>query len=371
VQVREILITGADGYLGRKLCAEILAAHPEVSLHCWMRAANPEEFQRKRDTLAAELLAAELPGSAATRVHYHFGDLRADEPFAGVPVANVDAIVHTAAVIRFNVESELADAVNIEGTRKLAQLAQRCPKLQFLIYLSSIYATGERVGVLREDDHSAPPAFANHYERSKYSAEQALRADSPVPPTLVRIPTLIADDPGGHVSQFNVFHNTVRLLYNGLISVLPGNPTTPVYLSTRSDAVAAVLAILVAGEVGRTYHACPAEDRAAHLQQLLDDAFAVFREDPRFVQKRILPPRLADAGTFDTLAAAMTSVSRGVVADALSSIVPFARQLYVAKSVEHQRMAALAPQLFRTEPRALITATTRWLTRTQWGRLDG
>lgn len=366
MRLREILITGADGYIGRSVCAGLLAAHPDVSLHCWMRAADPGEFERKRQKLAAE-----LPANAAARAHFHHGDLRAAEPFAGVPTDGIDAIVHTAAVIRFNVESELADSVNIEGTRKLVGLARRCPKLRLVIYLSSIYATGERAGILREDDAAPPPSFANHYERSKYAAEQMLRAESPVPPTLVRVPTLIADDAGGHVSQFNVFHNTVRLLYNGLISVLPGNPSTPVYLSTRAEAVAAALAILAAGEAGSTYHACPAEDRAVSLQQLLDDAFTVFREDPRFVQKRILPPKLADADTFDTLASAMSSVSRGVVADALGSIVPFARQLYVSKSVEHQRMAALAPQLFRTDPREVVVATTRWLIRTQWGRLNG
>jgi len=366
MRLREILVTGADGYIGRALCAALLGAHPGLTLHCWMRAGDAGEFERKRRKLAAE-----LPADAGSRARYHHGDLRADQPFSGVPVDAIDAIVHTAAVIRFNVEADLADSVNIEGTRKLAGLARRCPKLHMLIYLSSIYATGEREGILREDDGATPPAFANHYERSKYAAEQLLRAESPVPPTLVRVPTLIADDAGGHVSQFNVFHNTVRLLYNGLISVLPGNPATPVYLSTRQQIVAAMLAILEAGESGRTYHACPAEDRAVKLQQLLDDAFEVFREDARFVQKRILPPRLADAGTFDTLASAMSSVSRGVVADALGSIVPFARQLYVTKSVDHQRMAALAPQLFRDDPRAAVVATTRWLTRTQWGRLDG
>jgi nucleoside-diphosphate-sugar epimerase len=364
--LREVLVTGADGYIGRAVCAGLVAAHPHSILHCWMRAADAQEFERKKHKLAADLTEA-----AAARIRYHHGDLRAAEPFSGVPVDGIDAIVHTAAVIRFNVEADLADSVNIEGTRRLVSLATRCPRLRQLLYLSSIYATGERAGILREDDAAAPPAFANHYERSKHAAEQLLRDTSPVPPTLVRVPTLIADDAGGHVSQFNVFHNTVRLLYNGLISVLPGNPETPVYLSTRSEIVAAVLAILAAGEAGRTYHACPSEERAVRLQQLLDDAFTVFREDPRFVQKRILPPKLADAGTFDTLASAMSSVSRGVVADALGSIVPFARQLYVSKSVEQQRMAALAPQLFRADPREAVIATTRWLTRTQWGRLDG
>lgn len=361
----EILITGADGYLGRRLCAELLAAHPDMTLRCWMRASDDAQLAAKRASLMHE-----IPADSASRLTCHGGDLRSDSPFAGIPAGNIEGIVHSAAVIRFNVEPEIADAVNIDGTARLTDFARQCPKLERLVYVSSMYATGEQAGALREDDAAAPPSFANHYERSKYAAEESLRATSPVEPTVVRIPTLIADDADGQVSQFNVFHNTLRLLYNGLISVLPGNPDTPIYLATRADAVAALRAILADGDAG-TYHACPDVDHAARLQQMIDDAFAVFREDPRFAQKRILPPRLADAATFNVLASAMTSLSRGMVADALGSIVPFARQLYVTKSVANGRMAALAPQLFRTDPRQLVSATTRWLTRTRWGHLDG
>src|SRR5262249_53957319 len=99
MRLRELLVTGADGYIGGSVCAELLAAHPEVTLHCWMRAADPQEFERKRAKLAAEL-------PAAAGLHFHYGDLRADEPFNGVPLDGIDAIVHTAAVIRFNVESD-------------------------------------------------------------------------------------------------------------------------------------------------------------------------------------------------------------------------------------------------------------------------
>ena len=80
---------------------------------------------------------------------YAAGQVGADQPFAGVPLTGIDAIVHTAAVIRFNVESGLADSVNIEGTRKLVALAQHCPKLALLVYVSSIYATGERAPAMR------------------------------------------------------------------------------------------------------------------------------------------------------------------------------------------------------------------------------
>lgn len=355
----EVLITGADGYLGKRIARQLLLDYPDIVVNLWLRAADAAAWQEKIAGLQAFLPAWE-------RVRCWQGDLRDEDPFCSVPAQNIEAIIHTAAVIRFNVESALADAVNTEGSRKMAVFARRCPQLKALLYLGTLYASGEQAGVIREDQPLAPAAFANHYERSKFAAEQALRSVSPVPPMIVRVPTLIAEDSSGCVGQLNAFHNTLRLLYNGLISVLPGNPDTPLYFSATDEVVTAVLAVLANGVAGCTYHACPAREYTVTLQDALDESFLAFSAHPNFAKKRILPPALVDAASFGTLASAMQGMSGGIVSGALDSILPFSRQLYVTKQVDNRNMLALSPGLFQRDGRALVNAATHWLIRSQW-----
>src|SRR5262249_28275867 len=141
-------------------------------------------------------------------------------------------IIHTAAVTKFNVDSETAESVNIQGAEKLLKFASRCDSLETFGLLSTVYASGLKAGTIEElplEDVS----FANHYERSKCASETKLMRDFDyLPWRILRVATVIADDHSGCVTQFNAFHNTLKLLYYGLLSLIPGNPGTPLYFVT-------------------------------------------------------------------------------------------------------------------------------------------
>src|SRR5213593_675077 len=124
------LITGADGYLGRRI-ARILLKEEDARLILWMRAADASAFENKRARLAGQMLHDQ------GRVEYHWGDLAADAPFDDIDPKSIIRIIHTAAVTRFNVDQDTARRVNVEGTDKLLRYARRCDSLERLGFLST------------------------------------------------------------------------------------------------------------------------------------------------------------------------------------------------------------------------------------------
>lgn len=355
-----ILVTGADGYVGSRVAVRLLRDDTRP-LMLWMRAADEIEFEKKKQGLQTL-----LGGSHDHRVRYLWGDLRSQSPFAGVDTLQVGTILHTAAVIRFNVEEEIADNVNVEGTKKALAFAEACPGLKNFCYLSTVYASGDVPGSIAEVPF--PNArFVNHYERSKNAAEAQVMA-SPLPWQVARLATVIADDASGKVTQQNAFHNTLRLLYNGLMSLIPGEEDTPLYFVTGDFAADALTHLVRQGHKHLISHIVHTKEESATLGDLLNLVFDVFGENEDFKRRRILRPMFANQESFDVMAKAMQGLSRGVLSDALGSITPFAAQLYVKKDMKNDSLRANWSGYAAPDPSTLIRATVRQLVATSWGR---
>ncbi len=347
-----ILVTGANGYVGRSVAAGLLAAGGD-DLILWLHAANDAE--------AAQKIAAMPKGGA---VNYAWGDLRSPNPFSHVDRSRITKVIHTAAVTRFNVEEDLARKVNTEGTAKAVAFAQTCPKLEKFSFVGTVYASGLACGKIPEETVRDRPKFSNFYEQSKYEAEQAVTSAG-IPWNIVRVATVIADDDTGHVTQYNAFHNTLKLVFYGLISLLPGNPSTPVYF-VRGDFVArAILSLL--DQTG-VFHLCDERDKAITLGRMVDIAFEIFREDTDFKARRILKPLYSDKQSFDTLVEGLDSFAGDIVNQSIRSVAPFASQLFIDKEFLNERMRAHCPWYAPPDIEGLIRRTCGDLVRTRWGR---
>jgi nucleoside-diphosphate-sugar epimerase len=313
------LITGADGYLGSR----IAAALPDDEL---VLAVRRERGGFDRGTVVPV-------------------DLREQNPFAGVDPRRITRIVHAAAVTRFDVDRNTANQVNVAGTGKVRQFAERCDRLERLVLLSTLYSAGRRRGDVDEVRHD-DAGFVNHYEWSKWAAEETLVG---FPATVVRLPTVIADDSSGAIGQYNAFHHTLRLYYYGLLTLLPGDPATPLSFATAAFTVGAVTALLDA-EPG-IYHACPGP---ISLGATVDTAFTVFERDARF-RRRMLPrPITCDRDSFRDLVSAARGLRGGPIEAAMGSVAPFAEQLYLPKSFRTDRLRAAWPGYRATDPVALV-----------------
>ena len=153
--VSRILVTGANGFVGRNLCRELLQSGHAVT-----------GLVRK---------AGSCVDGVQEWVHdsKDFSGLDADWPER----LSADCVVHVAArvhVMRDDAVDSLAEfrATNVDGARRVAEAAYR-HSVRRMVFVSSIKAVAETDSgqPLREDDPASPQ---DAYGRSKLEAEQAL-----------------------------------------------------------------------------------------------------------------------------------------------------------------------------------------------------
>lgn len=360
---KTVLVTGGGGYIGQRFAQRLLEksdAHVVLFVH-GDPAAPPEA-------------PAALAGFG-DRLRVVAGELADDTAFASIDdatAAQLTHIVHGAAVTRFNVEAELADRVNVGGTRRILALAQRCRNLEHFTLVSTVYAAGLVEGEVAEQALPRAPRFANHYERSKWEAEQLLaELPPPCPTTIARVATVIADDAGGAVTQKNAVHNTLKLLFHGLLSLLPGESATPVYFVTGELVVEALAALVLGTERPAIVHVSHGLDESATLGELVDVAYEVFEKDAGFRNRRLLKPLLVDADSFEMLVSGIDGFGGDAVRQALVSVAPFARQLFSPKQVRTDALRALVPDYQAPLPTDLVRASVAHLVDTRWGRAPG
>ena len=149
------MITGANGFVGRLLCAELLG--------------------RGHFVRAAVRSSVQLPdGVEVVAVGHINGNTDWLKALDGV-----DVVIHLAArvhVMKDTAADPLAEflRVNLHGTENLAQQAARAG-VRRLVYASSIKVNGEQTGETRRFAESDAANPQDPYGVSKWQAEQALR----------------------------------------------------------------------------------------------------------------------------------------------------------------------------------------------------
>ncbi|MEV4690536.1 amino acid adenylation domain-containing protein [Micromonospora echinospora] len=122
---RHVLLTGATGFLGAYLTAELLR-HTEATLHCLVRA---DDEQHARDRVLANLRTYDCLDNLQTdRIVGVVGDLArqrlglSDQVWQRL-ADSIDAIYHNGAQVNSLLPYEKLRAANVEGTRELLRLA--------------------------------------------------------------------------------------------------------------------------------------------------------------------------------------------------------------------------------------------------------
>src|SRR5205823_9645322 len=130
----------------------------------------------------------------------------------------------------------------------------------------------------------AASGFANHYERSKFETEQLLASRySHLPWRIARVATVIADDEGGGVTQQNAVHNTLKLFFYGLMSLVPGKQDTPLYFVTGDFVASALADVASNGQNHAIYHLVHRREESLTLDELVSIAFDTFEKNEAFV----------------------------------------------------------------------------------------
>jgi nucleoside-diphosphate-sugar epimerase len=257
---------------------------------------------------------------------------------------DVTEILHCAAATRFTLPLEEARAANVGGTLALLEFAARCPSLRRVGCFSTVYVAGRRTGRFAEDDlDDSGAGFVNTYEQSKCEMEREVRRRMPdLPLAVYRLSTLIGDSSTGAVPGFNAFHHALRLLYQGLAPMMPGDPRHRVDV-VAVDYVADAACWLFRNrfEAGRTYHLCSGAGRTPPLDELIDavmEAFHRFR--PEWRRRGIEKPAIVSLATYELFVRSVQEAGNEVLVRATRAVQSFAYQLAYPKTFDDARTLA-------------------------------
>jgi thioester reductase-like protein len=313
-----LFLTGATGLVGGGVLQRMLRADPELRVAVLVR-------DRSR--------WAGIP-----RVTPVVGDLLA--PGLGIPAdaratlaREVHLVVHAAADVVFSRPLDVARAANVEGTRRLLDLADAWPGVDRIAYVSTAFVAGRHTGSIPEAEVDGAAGWVNAYEQSKWEAECLVRAAAR-PWVILRSSTIVCDDPGGAVSQVNAVHHAVRLLHRGLVPMIPVEGAATVDLVPADYVTGAIAALAVrAGLEGRTLHLC-AGSGALPVVELLDATWDVFARDAAWRRKALPRPELTDLATYGLLERSIEQTGDEVLQRPLRGLSHFAPQLALPKRFE-------------------------------------
>lgn len=297
-----VLLTGATGFLGMELLARYLEL-TERRVYALVRGVDDREAAARLQATLLSLFGADHP--YAERVVAVRGDLT--RPGLGLRgdgdglAEQVSEIVHGAASVSFELGLEASRAVNVEGTRRVLEFAERCHErggLRRLSYISTAYVAGEHAGCFSEDELDVGQRFRNAYEQSKFEAERLVAGSrGRLPITVLRPSIVVGERDSGWTSSFNVLYWPLRAFARGAYVALPARRDSPVDVVPVDYVADATFALTQAREAeGATFH-LTAGAHASTVGELVELATAFFeRPAPRLIEpalyRRIVHPLL-------------------------------------------------------------------------------
>lgn len=211
---RAVLLTGATGSLGGRICAD-LASQTDVIVHCLVRAKGGSTAA---DRLRVRLDHPDLQPVPDERLVTVPADIL--QPDLGLTPGRLDelaqtieGIFHCAAKVHLAKPYEELEAANVGGTRALIALAERRHALTArpvpFHYISTLgaFVNSRAVGIEALDETATPTrqtAGRMGYPQTKAAAEEVLRAAAArgrISLTVYRPGLLLADSHSGNTSQ--------------------------------------------------------------------------------------------------------------------------------------------------------------------------
>jgi thioester reductase-like protein len=275
-----VLLTGYPSFLAREMCGELV--RPAGTL---VHAVVPP-----KDMEDARLALEELAPEERARVNLVEGDPASmDLGLSGAELnalaREVDRIHHCAHATYLGVERRMAEQANIGGACEILEFAEACKGLKCLIFHSTASVSGDRTGVVREDELKAGQSFRNVVEETMARAEKRMRAAMARLPIAVLRPTiLVGDSTTGEVDRFEGPYLLILLIVTSppdFALPLPGRGDSPLHLVPIDYVVKAAHRIGRDPRApGRTFHiADPSPLTARRVFELV--ARAGGRREPR------------------------------------------------------------------------------------------
>ncbi len=246
---RKLFLTGASGVVGRALLKQLPADQVICLTH--------------REPVS-------IPGVETVRGNISERRLGLTEGSFGALTNRIGCIVHAAAVTKFSQPAEKIIGTNVDGTRRVLELAQAAGVPLYFVSTAFVHPVRDLAGTV----------VSNAYEVSKLSAEDIIRS-SGHPATIVRPSIVVGDSRTGEINKFQGFHQILELALRRRVPWLPGAADGYIDFIPQDAVADIILSLVRAGVVNRDYW-LTAGARAPRLQHLLGlavtNASHIFRQ---------------------------------------------------------------------------------------------
>jgi thioester reductase-like protein len=309
-----VLLTGSTGFVGMEILARYLE-RTDRPVIAPVRARDEAEATSRLRATAACLFGDE--DAFADRLVALPADI--EQPGLGLDQATresvasqVTDIVHSAASVSFTLPLDRSREINVEGTRRMLELAELCEKragLEHFSYISTAYVAGTHKGEFGENQLDVGQGFRNPYEQSKFEAERLVRAaDGRLPIQIFRPSIVVGERTTGWTPAFNVLYSPLKAFVRGSLPALPARRSAPVDV-VPVDYVADAVFELAGDPVNgtSTYHLV-AGPQATSVGRLIElSAEAVGQREPV-----VIPPGLFRRLMYPVLVRANARLRQGL-----------------------------------------------------------
>ena len=285
-----VLLTGATGFLGGEVLARLLERE-EAPVYALVRAQSEDRAKDRLRSVVRSLLGTDERSAKAIAVA---GDVT--RPRLGMSdrrrewlAERVGRVIHCAASVSFTLGLEESRAINVDGTRRMLELASQCNAragLDSFVHVSTAYVAGTHPGPFGEEDLDVGQGFRNPYERTKFEAERLVREHAAtLPVQVVRPSIVVGDSVSGWTPAFNVLYWPLRAFSSGAYPLIPARREAPVDVVPVDHVADGIRAL--AGQPGATHHLV-AGQRASTIGEIVDLASAnAGRAAPRLLDPRL------------------------------------------------------------------------------------
>ena len=289
-------------------------------------------------------------------------------------IAEVTHILHCAASTQFDLPLPEARKINCDGTAEIIALAEKCSNLVHLGFLSTVYVSGKRTGEIIETVKSENSAgFANTYEQSKFEAERLVadRTDT-LPVSIYRLSTVIGHSETGAVSHFTAPHQTLRVMYLGLASMIPGTPEYTVDLIASDYSATTIFKLFMAGASDElVFHIVSGKNKSYSLQEVIDKSYAALaKADPEWKAKQHPKPTIAPPESFSLFMETVREANNPLLHNVLTALESFAHQLNYPKSFSTRNTESVLPTYNEEVPhiQEYYQKVVLYCVKTGWGK---